>query len=464
MATSNDAAEAWEAYQSVVHLSSRVPFSSTEGASAEEGTAVDHNHSQTAIPFAHLHRLARLLASTHPRTREVFLRLLSVMNAIRRQGGRLRVWEWNALIDFAGKGWRRTRPDDFKRSLDVFEEMITYNERLEESARADDPDEPNPYNWDDLGVRSHLPTAEPDIVTYSTLLNVASRVRDPDPMRLATSLLKSSGLVPNRITLLILLSHASRKGDLLGIRNILAEMRDHDLALGLDGINACLWGFARCGRPDIAAAIYRVLRHNCVPELGPDGQEVAEIQKRLEDEDYVPIPGGMVPDEVTYTAWVQIQCYRGDLVAALEIFTEMLETTRPSYSSGNKAKGNEHPNTFPPTLAIFRALFIGFAKHAEPPARTQFTLKSGSLSFQRDRTRAWTVDKLHVIFQAFLTLPADVKPSSRTIYNVLMAYSKASGHDVHRLRRVWAQLADRFGGHWGGRLEKFRKQLHSQKT
>ncbi|KAK7695452.1 hypothetical protein QCA50_000088 [Cerrena zonata] len=61
------------------------------------------------IPAAHLHRLARLIAHSRRRTRNLFIHLLSVLGTLHKTGGRVQLWEWNALIDFAGKGWRKSR-------------------------------------------------------------------------------------------------------------------------------------------------------------------------------------------------------------------------------------------------------------------------------------------------------------------------------------------------------------------
>ena len=53
----------------------------------------------------------RLISRVHPRTRLNFIRLLSILSTIRRIGGQLQLWEWNTLIDFAGKGFRKFRAE-----------------------------------------------------------------------------------------------------------------------------------------------------------------------------------------------------------------------------------------------------------------------------------------------------------------------------------------------------------------
>jgi hypothetical protein len=463
MATSNDATEAWEAYRSLLHSakSQHLARSSLEDVSTGEQNLAEQDAWQVVVPFAHLHRLARLITSTRPRTRELFLRLLSVINTIRHQGGRLKLWEWNALIDFAGKGWRRTRPDDFIRALNFFEEMVAHSPRNGDLALDDFRLDERQHRIEDFDDTQAEPSPmEPDIVTYSTLLNVASRTRDERTLQLAASLLQSAGITSNRVTNLIFLAHATRQGDLPGVHNALATMFEHGQELGLDGVNACLWGFARCGRLDIANAIYRVLRHHYAPELGVQGDEVAIIRKRLAEEEHVLIPTGMVPDHVTYTAWIQIQCYRGNLHGALETFTDMLETTQPSYLSNRFPKNDKDAQEpFSPTMPIFRALFIGFARYAVSSSRKQDRPQLVGFAPHGGPVGVWTLEQLHVIFQAFLALPPDSKPSERTIYNILVAFNKASGQDAHTLKRVWSTLADRYGGSWGGRLERFRKRL-----
>jgi hypothetical protein len=66
------------------------------------------------------------------------------------------------------------------------------------------------------------------------------------------------------------------------------------------------------------------------------------------------------------------------------------------------------------------------------------------------------------VFKAFLNLPADTKPSERLIYWILVSFGKASGDDPGKLRKVFLQLEQRFGGGWGGRLERLRNNVFGE--
>ena len=95
------APEAWDAYTTLCNM-------------------IPDNHdiaSKPFIPFAHLHRLCRLLSSNRPKTHLQFLRLLSALNFIRSTGGRIHLHEWNAIVDHAGRGWRKARPEDWENAL-----------------------------------------------------------------------------------------------------------------------------------------------------------------------------------------------------------------------------------------------------------------------------------------------------------------------------------------------------------
>jgi hypothetical protein len=110
----------------------------------------------------------------------------------------------------------------------------------------------------------------------------------------------------------------------------------------------------------------------------------------------------------------------------------------------------ERPQNYVPTVAAFRTIFLGFTRHGKPPSSKRSTLQPES---------AWTLENLYALFKAFLQLPSDVRVSERVIYWILIAFGKTSGYDARKLRNVWAKLEARFGGGWGGRLERFRQKI-----
>jgi len=82
---------------------------------------------------------------------------------------------------------------------------------------------------------------------------------------------------------------------------------------------------------------------------------------------------------------------------------------------------------YQPSLAVFRAIFLGFSRHAT---------KDDS---------DWNMDNLSQMFDMFLKLPSDSNPNDNTIYFIMLAFDKASGHDIKILRDVWMSIHRRFG-------------------
>jgi len=237
-------------------------------------------------------------------------------------------------------------------------------------------------------------------------------------------------------------------------------MREQGFEPGLDGINACIWAYARNGHMDVASTIYRVLRHNLEPELDVGEHDIESAIQYLLNVEGIAVPSNLAPNEITYTALIQSFAYHGQFMKALHVFVDMLSTpNREPKAPMNQAGG---PMLYQPTLAAFRGLFLGFARHAQKqiPSKTP----PGSLSerLRPSQTSDWNLDNLHQVFKAFINLPSDAKPSERLIYWILVSFRKASGDDPGKLRKVFVQLEQRFGGGWGGRLERLRKSLFGE--
>lgn len=410
---------------------------------------IHHLSGAPKIPQRHLHRLARLLASTKPRTRTLFLRLSAVLTMLHRSGFRIYLWEWNALLDCAGKRWRKCSLEDYKAAVEVFSKMTARS-----SEDPDDDDEKLPAEPD-------LVRVQPDIITYTTLLYIAGRSLDPSAIRHASNLLRASGLPPNRITHLSLLHYYTRTKQLSGIRSTLQKMREQGFEPGLDGINACIWAYGRNGHVDIASTIYRVLRHNLQPELDVGEYDIETAVKYLLDVEGIAIRDDIIPDEITYTCLIQAFAYHGQFMKALNVFVDMLSTpNREPKAPIDQATGQ--PSLYQPTLSAFRGLFLGFARHAQKPLSLRTPPGSLSERLRPIQKSDWNLDNLHQVFKAFMNLPADVEPSERLIYWILVSFGKASGNDGGKLRKVFLQLEQRFGGGWGGRIDKFRNDIFGE--
>lgn len=448
LATTSSAEDGWKAYGVLSRLQQQYD------------TAEGDNETAPIIPFAHLHRLARVLSSNTPKTRTQFLRLLSVLTTIQNYGGVIHLHEWNALIDHAGKGLRKTRPEDFNNSLSIFYDMI-YN-RPPGSRFSD-------AGFDDIFNPSHpfddhqpaTPAVEPDIHTFTTLIDIAARTNHPPLLDRATMLLKQAKLPPNRITHLSLLKYFTAKKQLSGVRSTVLKMKEQNLELGVDGLNACMWAYGHNHRVDVVMMIYRLLRHNVVPEEYDEHDSIASVQEQLRLEEGIEIAPNWRPNEVTFTLMIQTMAYHGNFLAALSVFIDMLSS--PNVEQGAPLvldeNGDLQPTLYLPSVHTFRAILLGFSRHGVGPK--VISRNSPHTSTNRGKLD-WNLENLQNIFEKFLELPPDTKISESTIFWTLNSFSRTSDHDVEILRTVWQQMENRFGRFKGGpnhRLTKWRHKL-----
>lgn len=454
LATTSSVTEAWKAYGVLSRLQQQ--YDTTE--SGSETTPI--------IPFAHLHRLARVIAQNTPKTRTRFLQLLSVLTTIQNYGGVIHLHEWNSLIDHAGKGWRKTRSEDFYNSLGIYYDMIYGRPPGSRFSDAGFDDILNlRFEDDSVHHEPFTPAVEPDIYTYTTLIDIAARTGHPSILHRATKLLKEAKIPPNRITHLSLLKYFTTKKQYSGVRSTLAKMKEQNLELGVDGLNACMWAFSH-SRVDVTMMIYRLLRHNITPEEHDEFDDIASVQERLSEQEGIVISPNWRPNEVTFTLMIQTMAYHGNLLAALSVFIDMLST--PNVEQGAPLvldeKGDLQPIPYSPTIHAFRAILLGYSRHAVVPnanSNPRTTPKTN-----RDDLE-WNIENLEAVFEKFLQLPPDTRISDSTVFWTLNSFSKTSGHDVELLRTVWRRMEDRFGRFKRGpnhRLTRWRLRLFSETT
>jgi len=209
--------------------------------------------------------------------------------------------------------------------------------------------------------------------------------------------------------------------------------------------------------------IYRVLRHNVLPEadFGPD--DIYSAKRALLQEN-MEIKASMFPNAVTYISIVQAAAYHGNLRVALSAFKDMLssenvEIGAPMYRDEH---GKLKPSPYSPTLPIFRAIFLGFYRHGVARALPRNPNPAWASS---DNSQPWVIESLDHIFDVFLALPEYIQPSSSTIYWALVAFDKTSSGDRALLRTAWNRIEDRFGGSWGAtqhRLLRIRRSLFDE--
>ncbi|KIJ56823.1 hypothetical protein M422DRAFT_218508, partial [Sphaerobolus stellatus SS14] len=319
---------------------------------------------RSGIPRPALHKLARLLGKQSPRTRGVFTSLLSVLTTLKSIGGTIMIWEWNILMDAAGKGWRKTSLEDYRSALSIFRDMVSTSEepttiiprRLQVRKNPNRP------------VKPHIrPQVKPNIITFTILLSIAARTRSPGVLRHATSLLESSGLPPNQITRQALVPYYIRTNELHLIREIVVSA----ISAGMDitMVNAYIWAYACHGKLRVAMEIYDHLRRNISVEDGDLAKPERDINQEIVDKNPIlSLPGfleaaNMPPDAITYTMLIQVFCYYGDLIGALTIFRDMITTSRVHPPEQLPPDSVQKTAYFQPTMTVYRAIFLGFARH-----------------------------------------------------------------------------------------------------
>ncbi|KAI0253062.1 hypothetical protein BJV78DRAFT_1123598 [Lactifluus subvellereus] len=490
LANTQDAASAWAAYRALLVLP-RSP-----------------DKARPKVPLPHRHRLLRLLAAApRPRPRGRYAQVLAVLRALQDAGGTIQRWEWNLLLDCAGKeGWRRPREEHFRAALALLAEM---------RALAADHTRRAPGGGGrkktvggtgggaasgDVGGGRTGTTAKPDIFSYTTLLAHAVRTRAPAAVRHAAQLLARAGLAPGAYAHTALLCFFAQRGDLAGVRDTLFRMRRHEeggAGLAQAAFNVVLWAFAYNGRLDVAQAMYRVVRARVlvVPlaerrrseEVGEEeegGEDVAVLESTLAEREMVVIAPGVVPDAATYHILIQAYAYHGDLRASVETLTDMListSTTSPAPLSrlrGNYQQKQKQGGSSPPvtatrssSLTAFRAIFLGFARHGVLSPRassSSSTAPSESLFGTTSRSRSgseWTLATLEALFARFLELPRDTPLRETVLFWLVSAFARTSGHDAAVLRDVFERVEGRFGygrsGRWSGRLARIREKVFS---
>ncbi|KAF9535010.1 hypothetical protein CPB83DRAFT_755461 [Crepidotus variabilis] len=400
-----DAEEAWNCYTTLVNCITRVP-------------AV-YRH-LPHIPYSHLHRLCRILASNRPKTHRQYLHLLAVVTYLKHCGGTIQQFEYNALVDHAGRGWRKTREEELMHAKRVAEDVAKGRlPGLTEEAYEF-------QNEDYAGLT-------PDIYTYTTLLATAARASNAKELLNTATIMQRARLPPNRITHLALLHYFTQKQNLGGVRSTLQKMRAQNLELGLDGLNACMWAYGKNNRVDIALMIYRLLRHNVVPESYEGDGDFHTTVAHLAEE-YIFVDSEMRPNEITFTMLVQMMAYLGHFQAVLDILQDLL--TFENREPGARLYGvdNSNPTFYAPTLSVYRNIFLGFSRHGAPPLGTS-----------PDADTSWNLSNLTDIFERFLHLPSDTRISYANVDIVMKAFAVTSADNYELLRDVWVALEERFG-------------------
>lgn len=444
-----------------------------------------HNHplGSRLIPGRLLHTLFARLCEPRPRTRQTFLRMVSVLSEIRATGHHVRQWEWNALIHAAGTGFRRTTVEDYEAALGTVYDMMADVVKV-------DATHSNP------NTEAYSSNHRPDIVTINTLLAIASRTGSKRALKRTLDLLESrADLAPDRITHLILLNQCGRSGQLEGVMEHARHLMLSEGGLGTDGVNAMIWAYGHNGRLDYALRLYERLHHAAF--IPPPGLRITPPAFNLIEENQhsiFSIPNidhtlsSIVPDHITYTALLQCMSYHGDFMGAIAIFRDLVAAESSPLNHSDNSSANKSPRYIPPTAETYRALFLGFTRFGvntesnvgfhftssrrRHPTRLWSTVHDHTFPIPTHPPRpprldivshesysAWTASNLSIIFNEFLDLPLfhhasrtarrqdekdpELAPSS-VIYWALVAFARTTDNDKGAMREAWHRMTRSF--------------------
>lgn len=382
------------------------------------------------------------------RTRDGFLRLLSVLARLRRERARkgnipfLKTQEWTALIHLAGTGLKNASLEAYNASLDVFNDMMRCHAEVVER-----------------GDHDLAKLVGPNIVTYTTLLNIAYATRHHSAIKHAIELLNASTKDHNRITFLCSMRHRYMQEGMSGARSILLEMENRSLNIEIDAVNAVINCASMAGQISVVRSIYQALRENLATMIAEENNP-HKVLNDLSASDSTPnittvgvagirFPRTLVPDEITYNLVVQAFAYHGYINSALEVFTDMLSTERLPPHSG----------FFQPSYVVFRAFFLGFSKHGTltrksyPPSQKLSTKETG-----------WSWENLEIILSEFFKLSHNEVPhrlNERVVWWIMGSVRKTT-KDKQKIRDIWQKLNSRFSISKSGRLMALHKKYGSK--
>lgn len=414
-----------------------------------------HGHGSRLFSPRQLHGLSAMLSKIRPKTRQTYLRLLSVISELRNLGHSVYQWELNALVASAGKGFRKTRIEDYEAAINTLSLPLPSH---------------------------HLPKSKFDIVTFNTLLSVAARTLSPRIMQHALSLLNDHPhLRPNRNTHLSLLQFYALTDQSHLVPGVLDQMIKAELEIGVDGINAVIWAYARSGALDVALNIFGSLGN--IPPDSPASLKHVPVDRREPliagqansiptDNPILCIPGlssqlrNLEPNHITFTLLIQCLSYHGDLYPALSLLRTMLSRV------GEHSKGGKSPPSgeSEALLIVFRSIFLGFVRFgvqsqspplrdnsfglSSPLHRVSARLKSRCKSARTspDQHSPWVRDILAPLFDSFLALHSPTGSSQstcprshqRVFYWGLLAFSQTSGHDPSVVAQAWRKMQSAF--------------------
>ncbi|KAG8952781.1 hypothetical protein FRC04_003705 [Tulasnella sp. 424] len=316
-----------------------------------------------SVPTGLLHSLFALLAGAKPQTRLHYIRMKELAEVLRRRSpGSLREWEWNAMVNAAGRGFRKTTAEDYRAATGVVEEWEAEIRLLKDMGYP-------PATVSSTDGLEHAGFA-PSITTYNILTSIAARTGSRSLYQDALHRLEQFTGTRDAVTHLARITHYRKNGQLDQIPPLLEEMTTAGWPLHTDGANAVIWAYASNGHLDTARQIYNIMIPNILsspqqhppstlpdPPVSPSNPilSIPSISKSLR---HVP------PDHRTYVMMLQAYSQAGQLASALDILQDYLtaisaaDDSRTSLSKASFVRTGDKQMT-----AAFRGLFLGFIKH-----------------------------------------------------------------------------------------------------
>jgi hypothetical protein len=133
---------------------------------------------------------------------------------------------------------------------------------------------------------------------------------------------------------------------------------------------------------------------------------------------------------------IQMMAYLGHFQSVLDVFHDMLSFLNMEQGAPLVVadSGEFNPGTYQPTVAVYRNIFLGFAKHGVPKSRMRKSDESG-----------WTLENLTALFDRFLQIRSSSTITYANVDIIMKAFSVTSGDDLQLVRNVWSSIEERFG-------------------
>ena len=423
--TTNDVEEAWSAFEALIYPPDTPDFP-LDGADPQ---SLDSHPPPSHKIFTkhHLRRLAHLIVASKPPTRTHYLRLRRVVTQIQNERGRVPRWIWNALVNLAGRAWRKVTVEDYRVAVGVYSEMLK-----SEKMRMEKEKEMAPRK------RKRSKGDQPDLVTFTTLVDIASRTLKPAAVRHALSLYSafterspssSSEQDLGRLADLALLRFRMDQHGSRGVWETTWSLEKRGQSIGTDGLNAFLWAQSKIGRSDVALNVYENLLER---------EEAAENDGKRQDVQVegISLTKDILPDVITHLTMIQVLTYNGELHRALGIFTQLIANKPPSRPSSKRTSGNGTDDTSVLSnfaQPIFRALFLGFFRNTRSHQRN---------TLLNIKPQQWTLANFDTLLDCLFSLPADntIKLDQRTLYWILISAGRLAEREASALSRAGINL------------------------